>query len=432
MIGFCEPAPRNPHMQTKLSRRNWLTLAAASALPWFRRPANAQSTTPRKIVFFYTPHGAPAEFFFPTAGTTDSMILEPLNAHQADVSVLRGIDYIGSSNHPAIHHILTNHLPRSLDHVIADTVSADRFVPSVHLGVIPDYTRSFTVDGQWSYAPEPVPHDPDPVAVYERLLAGTTSSADATEVGTDTSAQARNLIGKFTLAEVAQLQARLGALPGERAKLDVHRDSLENLLSRASAPKPTAAGPLAAVEAARGLDVWDQNNFPALLDAQIDVAAAVLARGVTRAVNLQLMYTNAQIPLPIIGLNQGHHDLSHSSPGTDGRRMHAEAQRWFATKFGELITKLKVPDPDNPSETLLDNTAVVWCSEVGDGQEHTCTNIPLVIAGSAGGFLKMGQTLDFGSRSHASLLLTLCRAMGAPETDVGANSEQGPLAELEV
>lgn len=416
-------------MKTKLSRRTWLTLATASALPWFRQPAKAQTTTPRKMVFFYTPHGAPAEFFFPSAGTTDSMILEPLAALKDDISVLQGIDYVGSSNHPAIHDILTNHLPRSIDHVIADTVSAGRFVPSVHLGVIPDYTQSFTVDGQWSYAPEPVPHDPDPVAVYDRLLAGADSQTPTSDAAT--AAQRRDAIAQFTLKELEETKAYVATLPREVEKLDVHAAALRQLMQRATAPKPVG-GPLERVEAVRGLDVWDQNNFPALLDAQIDVAAAVLARGITRAVNLQLMYTNAQIPLPLIGLNQGHHDLSHSSPGTEGRRLHAEAQRWFATKFGELVTSLKVPDPDAPNQRLLDNTVVVWCTEVGDGQEHTCTNIPLVIAGSGGGFLKMGQHLQVGSRSHASLLLTLCRAMGAPDTEVGANSDQGPLLELEV
>lgn len=398
-------------------------------MPWFRRPARAQNATPRKIVFFYTPHGSPAEYFFPTSGTTDSFILEPLDALADQISVLQGIDYKDSFNHPAIHDILSNHLERSVDHVIADTVSADRFVPSVHLGVIPDYTQSFTVDGQWSYAPEPVAHDPDPVAVYDRLLADSASETDDAENG---DAEASALVTQFTLSEVQQWQAGLAELPTELAKLELHQAALKQALSRAERSKPTGGGPLASVEAVRGSNVWEQENFPALLDAQIDVAAAVLARGITRVVNLQLMYTNAQIPLPNIGIGQGHHDVSHSSVGTDGRRLHAEAQRWFATKYAELVQKLKVPDPDDPSQTLLDNTCVVWCTEVGDGQDHHCNSVPFVLAGSAGGFLELGQHLNFGSRSHASLLLTLCRAMGVPVSDLGPNSDQGPLVELEV
>jgi hypothetical protein len=47
--------------------------------------------------------------------------------------------------------------------------------------------------------------------------------------------------------------------------------------------------------------------------------------------------------------------------------------------------------------TLLDNTACMWLPELADGNAHNNNNLPIVIAGSCGGYLKQGVSVNVSS-----------------------------------
>jgi len=350
--------------------------------------------------------------------------------------VIRGIDYVGSNNHVAIKDVLTNQSGRSLDQVVADHLLMQAPVRALHLGVVPDYPHSFTVDGQLSFDPSPVAHEADPVKAFDTVFGASTAPPDpGGDQNAALQAAMRQRVVSFTRDEVAALGDRLVDLPTEAAKLQGHWDAL----AQVGAPAPTTptvdcgAVSLASVEAlrARSADPWAHENFPDLMDAQIDIAAAAVRCGITRVVSLQMMHVNSQLSFAFAGVPRGHHDASHSSPGSPGRLEHANCQRFMAEKLARLLTALNVPDPEDPEHTVLDNSAVLWCSEIGDGQEHTCIAVPTVVAGSAGGLLKTGQYIQLAGRSHSGLLLTLANAMGLGLSEFGPNST-GSLQELEV
>ena len=48
---------------------------------------------------------------------------------------------------------------------------------------------------------------------------------------------------------------------------------------------------------------------------------------------------------------------------------------------------------------MLDNSAVMWLPELGDGNAHNNTNLPIVIAGSAGGYLKQGVSVNLDTKA---------------------------------
>lgn len=77
-------------------------------------------------------------------------------------------------------------------------------------------------------------------------------------------------------------------------------------------------------------------------------------------------------------------------PGVLG--MLAEIDRWYAGKYAMLVGLLdSLPEGD---ETLLDNTATIWLQEFSDGSAFNLNNLPIVIAGSAGGYLKQGVAVN--------------------------------------
>jgi hypothetical protein len=95
-----------------------------------------------------------------------------------------------------------------------------------------------------------------------------------------------------------------------------------------------------------------------------------------------------------------HHGLSHrvGSAATSGTCVSGvldrinEIDQWYAGRFAQLVGLLdSIKEGDR---TLLDNTACMWLPELADGNAHNNNNLPIVIAGSAGGYLKQGVSVN--------------------------------------
>ena len=69
-----------------------------------------------------------------------------------------------------------------------------------------------------------------------------------------------------------------------------------------------------------------------------------------------------------------------------------EIDRWYAKKYAKLVGLLD--SIGEGSGKLLDNTATVWLPELSDGAAHNLNNLPIVVAGSCGGYLKQGEVVQ--------------------------------------
>ncbi|MFW7379263.1 MAG: hypothetical protein ACOH5I_10680 [Oligoflexus sp.] len=81
-------------------------------------------------------------------------------------------------------------------------------------------------------------------------------------------------------------------------------------------------------------------------------------------------------------------------------------------------------------QSLLYNAAVLALTEIADGDRHDFVNMPIVVAGQAGGYFKTGRTIS-ASASHNQLLVSVLEALGLPDQSFGdANLGQGSIPEL--
>lgn len=80
---------------------------------------------------------------------------------------------------------------------------------------------------------------------------------------------------------------------------------------------------------------------------------------------------------------------------------------------------------------MLDNTVVLWCSEISVGVTHSYENMPYVLLGGAGGGLRSGRFVELQGRTHSDLFVTLQNALGIEATSFG-NPEYvtGPIETL--
>ena len=109
--------------------------------------------------------------------------------------------------------------------------------------------------------------------------------------------------------------------------------------------------------------------------------------------------------------------IKHEGDGAEvAQAKITEINRWYAGKLSELCARLdSIPEPGG---SLLDNTLIVWVNELGRGNSHSRNDLPIVMAGSAGGAFDTGRYLEM-DRSHADLLRTIGMGFGLPDEPFG-------------
>jgi len=313
----------------------------------------------------------------------------------------------------------------------------------------------------------PVDPQKSPVAAADALFGGGTPAAT---MNADVQLQ-KDLLA-FTATEIQDLQKTVSSLTREQSKLQTHLLAIQSLQSDgnmmaqpsscSSAPSLPTVDMVRKASAGNKPDPSGANdyfyleaNFPLLLQAQLEVCAQALICNAAPIIGLMPMYAVCNFDFGFAGAKGSHHDvLSHTgfqaSPSAQynspltvdnllpgPRAAFATAQKWFTT---QLVTKLvsvlaTTPDPAaNDGSKVLDNTLILWVSEIGDGQDHnraseilypqTPDSLPLVTIGKCGGAIKSGQVVQFPidsdktkakmlDRPAVDLYATIAQAMGA-------------------
>jgi hypothetical protein len=113
------------------------------------------------------------------------------------------------------------------------------------------------------------------------------------------------------------------------------------------------------------------------------------------------------------GVSAGHHDVSHHQKEADKLRQYQIINRWHVEQYAYLLRKLK--GMKEGESTVLDNSMVLFASALSDGNSHNMHNLPMVLAGRAGGHIDAGQHLVYSEDTPASnLYFSMLNAFGAP------------------
>lgn len=454
----------------RFSRRNLLrgSLAATALLPLLdARRAVGQDAAPTRLVVFATPNGTRNSLFWPTGTETNfqlNQITKPLAPYQKKLTFLKGIRLNDSLQNGALGGTLGSEHARgtagmltgrplnsgsqfksfgnttsgwgsgqSLDQYLAQQLNPDTTFKSLQLGV---HVRDTEVRARISYSAsnQPIPPREDPKDVFKALF----GAATASEPGTSDPAlerlwAQRKSVFDLTRAETNRVMQLVGS--DDRMKLDAHLTAMREVEQRlvgtpGTGPMPgsTCTPPtLAAV------DLAVDEQYLSAGQQQMDLAAAALACDQTRIVTLQWSYSESEHLFPFLGYSGNHHVISHdfSSSGANFEAYNG-IQTWYAERLAYFLGKLD--SYQEGSGTLLDNTLLLWATEIGESTQHDLTLMPYVLAGSAGGRIKTGRLLDFSQnrRDNNQLLVSIAHALGASDlTSFGDPSgATGPLAGL--
>jgi hypothetical protein len=123
-----------------------------------------------------------------------------------------------------------------------------------------------------------------------------------------------------------------------------------------------------------------------------------------------------------------HHGLSHRNGsaavgGTCAPNVIenlGQIDNWYAGRFAKLVGQINsIGEATATGSTMLDNSMVMWLPELADGNAHNNNNLPIVIAGSMGGYLKQGVSVNVDAKT---LQTGNSEASCGTGTDVGFNT----------
>lgn len=264
------------------------------------------------------------------------------------------------------------------------------------------------------------PPECDPYAFYERLFGETFVEPGKGGIVSPTLGLRRSALDAV-MADIARLNTRLGA--ADRLRLERHLEGVRELEQRLAILEENPPNLEACVRADAPVgDFGDVLGRPQI-EARNEVMSTMLAMALAcDQSRVFAHFTHDPVSnLLFEGASSGHHDLTHNEGGDQ-----PEVNEITIRLMGMLATTIqKLDEIEEGDGTLLDNCAVLACSEVSLGQTHAVDELPVVLAGSACGYFKQDHHYrSYSGENATKLLISLQRAMGMSVGRFGADEAE--------
>ncbi len=438
-----------------ISRRTVLRgTGAALALPWLEvmransiLASETAAERPIRVAAMFFPNGVREDRWTPEGTGTDwepTSQLQPLGDLKRDVSVLSGLWHEATDTGDG-HYVkdaawLTgttitkttgvnlNSGGVSMDQIAARTLGRFTPLPSLELGIQPvqsgvdgvvGYTRVYGAHIAWRTPTQPLAKEINPRLVFDRMtrIAGGRPAGRSDRPLLD-------LVGE----DAARLKTQLGAR--DRHRMDQYLDSvrsLEQRLERAESPS-TSPWKSHVDFSRREAPVDDPKEHADRVRLMLDMMALAFESDVTRVVTFMFGNSVSTVNFSFLdGVNDSHHETSHHQNKPEKLDQYEKISAWHIAQYAYLLEKLKsIPEDDS---NVLANSVILCGSALRDGNKHRPHDLPLLLAGNAGGRIASGQHIRLSSDSPMSnLLLTMLQAAGTKETSFADSS--GPIDDL--
>ncbi|MEM9070617.1 MAG: DUF1552 domain-containing protein [Myxococcota bacterium] len=453
-----------------LRRRAFLrgTAGAAIALPFFHslaRPSRSAAQATKRFIAYCQPLGTFGEEFFPhvpggsayvypttaecdggrcrqrtfrtgetfmdTRDWTPSTILAPLEAHRDDLLILENIDnYTG--NHKGYAAMLTGDevdgnegaIGISVDQVMATSLGRDTKFGSLHFGVRSANAPGSRMSVSWLGDKRGIVPESDPQAMFRRVFSDVRS--DPSDM--DQALAERRSVLDAAMGQAESLRRRLGR--EDQQKLEQYLEAFRDVERRIALMPSAACVAPEEPDADTGNERRDLELVPEVTRAQIDLLVMSMVCDLTRVSTFQMAFEATNMAHPFLGVSGRWHDLSHNGGSGDGwqndMQDYVRVSQFNAEQIGYLIDRMKFHD-------VFDGTVILWVNPMQNGQIHNSSNLPLMLAGNAGGFFDTGRHVRFEADKHLinDLHVSLLQSMGIERTEFGApEGNRSALTEL--
>ncbi|MBU6275111.1 MAG: DUF1552 domain-containing protein [Planctomycetes bacterium] len=400
-----------------LSRRTVLRgLGTSLALPLLdcMRPVSAAAAgaaAPVRMAFLYVPNGVHMQDWTPATTGGDfplSCILEPLSDLRGKFSIHTGLAHDkakangdGPGDHArALATFLTGTQARktagadiragvSVDQLAAHHLGKRTRFPSLEIGTEgggqsgscdSGYSCVYSANIAWRNETQSVPKESNPRLIFERLFAGG-------RPGESAEARARReqhelSILDFVQDEAKALERRVGG--ADRRKLDEYFSAVREVERRIEAAASAASETALGMARPEGIPDSYQDHIRLLGDLLV----LSFQTDATRVSTFVFANEGSNRSYAFMGVPEGHHDLSHHGNDPGKQDKIRRINYFHVEQLAYLLRRLDaVQEGDG---TLLDHSMLLYGSGIGDGNRHNHNDLPILLAGGAGGAVKQG------------------------------------------
>jgi hypothetical protein len=219
--------------------------------------------------------------------------------------------------------------------------------------------------------------------------------------------------------DATALRARLGK--ADQLRIDQHFESIRALENQIAALQSAPPAPSACRMPDMPSDSAGDQHLTQTNAAMAQLAALALACDQTRVFSVLFSGSVGGTTYPELSIDSNHHSLTHDEAGDQPQVQ--SITKFIMARFAALLEALHaVPEGEG---TLLDRTVILASSDCSEGQPHSLTNYPILVAGGAGGALvHPGVHVRAQSGNASEVLLTLLQAMDLPLTEFGQKGGQ--------
>lgn len=307
---------------------------------------------------------------------------------------------------------------QTFDVSISDRIGTRSRFRSLEVSAIGDARNSLSGRGGGNFNPS----EGSAVALYQRIFGTGFKDPNSAAFTPDPQVMARRSVLSGVAEQRQALEKTVGA--ADRQKLDQYFTSLRQLENQLDV-ELTRPDPLKAcivpkapneIVASGEIETVVKNH-----ELMTDLMVMALACDQTRVFNM--MFNNGASSLTRIGSTITHHQLTHEEM-LDTKLGYQPNATYFLTRIMDawvyFVSALDKVQEGN--RTLLDNTLLFAHSETEFAKFHTIDNLPMMLAGSAGGKVKPGQYIDGAGSPISRVGLTLQQVMGVPLDKWGTKS----------
>lgn len=448
-----------------LNRRNFLRGAGACiALPLFEslslgrlfaaaQPAKMASSAtgaPVRAAFLFFPNGAIPSAWWPTGEGKDfawSRTLKPLQKLKDHVQILGGLAHRtaeagpdGPGDHARGNStFLTGVRLRksatdiragvSIDQALAKSYGHLTQFSSLELscdakarGGACDsgYSCAYQFNLAWSSPTTPKAPESNPRRVFERLFGE--GKPGERQANLQRRQQEEKSVLDFVLDDARSMRKRLGS--SDKQKLDQYLAGIREVESRIHKAEHLGKAKDPGIETPAGIPPEYGEHMQLLFD----MIVLAFQTDSTRIATFLLAHDGSNRSFDSIGINEGHHDLTHHQNRKEWIEKVSDIDHWYVQQFARFLDKLnQVKDADG--RTLLHNSMIVYGSGNADANRHTHVNLPVLLAGNGGGALRTGRYVKHNGKPMANLFLSMAHTLGVRNMQRFGDST-GPLSDI--
>ena len=302
---------------------------------------------------------------------------------------------------------------------MANQIGSQTRFPSLELGLEDarqagdcdsGYSCAYTNNLAWRSQTQPLPPMLNPRTLFERLFGnGIVLSPEARARQT----KYRRSILDFVSADTKKLETNLG--PTDKRKLEEYLSSIREIERQISKAESDNAQIDPHMDKPYGVPADFAEHFKLMSD----MMTIALQADLTRVFTFLVTREGSSRPYREIGIPDGHHPCTHHQGKPDLIEKVVQINTYHVTQFAGWVEKLKsIKESDNSS--LLDNMMLVYGAGLSDGNRHAHEDLPTIILGKGGNFIKPGRRIIYRKETPmTNLFLAMMDNMGVHVDNFG-------------